>query len=537
MKTRKTTQKKIKKEAIKRKSISTLSKITAHQNSQLTSPSIPKTQAEPSPVVVILGQVDHGKTTLLDYIRQTKVAEKEIGGITQDIGAYEAFCYNEKIIFIDTPGHQAFSKLRIYGSKIADVGILIIDATEGVKDQTIESINILKNANVPFVIAINKIDKAGANPQKVKNELLKLGIQTEDMGGDVPSVNISAINGKGVEELLELVILLGKLANLKVDYQQPGSGFILSAREDPTVGIKTDVILKNGKIKVGDYVISESSFGKIKKIQDESAHQLLEAYAPKPLRIYGFQRISDIGEKFYILRDEDEFDRLKQEILQRSQPKKENVIYGNPQGRYSLNLLIKVPTLALKDAVINILKNLKLKNSFVNVTKIDAGDISLKDILFADSTNSLILGYKIKITKEARAKAEQLNLKYFLYEVIYEMEKNIYDLIRQNIKKETIKEYIGRIKVIKIFRQEKNYQIVGAKMTSKGKVKKNSGVEILRRSFKIGEGKILDLEQNKVKVNEIENEHEFGIMISSNVKIALNDELCVYEEKIIEAEI
>ncbi len=494
-------------------------------------------ETERPPVVVALGQVDHGKTTLLDYIRQTRIAEKEIGGITQDIGAYEAEYNNEKIIFIDTPGHQAFSKLRTYGSKIADVGILIIDATEGLKDQTIESLNVLQNSKVPFVIAINKIDKSGANPQKVKNELLKVGIQTEDMGGDIPSVNISAITGKGVDELLELVILLGKLANLKVNKQAPGSGFVVSAYEDSKTGIKTDIILKNGRLKIGDYIVSDTSFGKIKKIEDSFSRQLTKAIGPKPLRIYGFQNIPDIGEKFYIVENEDEFENLKQEISQRPKPKKENIIFGNPNGKYSLNILIKVPSHALKDAILNLLKNLKLKNSFINITNIDIGDINFNDVLFADSTNSLILGFKIKITKEAKSKAEELKVKCFLYEIIYEMEKNIYELIHQNIKKETVKNYIGCIKIIKIFRQEKDYQILGAKMDSKNKAKKTCRFEILRRSFKIGDGKILDLEQNKVKLNEIENDREFGIMIHSDIKIALNDELLVYEEKTIEPEI
>lgn len=495
------------------------------------------TETERAPVVIILGQVDHGKTTLLDYIRRTKIAEKEIGGITQDIGAYEVTYHNDKIIFIDTPGHRAFSKLRVYGSKIADVGILIIDATEGPKEQTLESLNILTSSKVPFVIAINKIDKPGVDPQRIKNELLKVGIQTEDMGGDIPSVNISAVTGEGIDELLELVVLLGKLAGLKVNKQAPGSGFIVSAREDSRAGIKTDVILKNGKLKTGEYLISDSSFGKIKKIEDGFSRQLIEAFAPMPLRIYGFQNTPDIGEKFYSLKDETEFERLKEEVLQHSTSKKENIVFGNPESKYFLNLLIKVPTHALKDAVLNLLKNLKLKNSFVNVTKIDVGDINFNDVLFAHSTNSLILGFKIKITKQARAKADELHLKCFLYEVIYEMEKNIYELIRQNIKKETVKEYIGRIKIIKVFKQERDYQILGAKMAPNNTVKKTSRFEIIRRSFKIGEGKILDLEQNKIKVNEIENDREFGIMLHSNIKIALNDELFVYEEKAINPEI
>lgn len=494
-------------------------------------------EIERPPIVVILGQVDHGKTTLLDYIRKTNLASKEIGGITQDIGAYEAEYKGDKIIFIDTPGHQAFSKLRIYGSKVADIGIIIIDSTEGIKEQTIESLSILKENKIPFLIAINKIDKPGADAQKIKNELLKFEVQVEELGGDIPSINISATKGDGIEELLELVVLIGKLHSLKANKNNPGGGFIIYGKENSTKGIEVSLVLKNGSIKKGDYIISETSYGKIKRMEDVFAKELDKVTFPKPIKVFGFEKVPDIGEKFNITKDKIKFEKTRNKINKKLKEINEALIFGNPNSKYLLNIMLKVPTLAIKDALVNLLKTVKLKNTYLKINKISLGDINLNDINFAQLTNSLILGFKVKILKDAINKANNFKVRYKTYEIIYDIEKEIYDLIKENIKKEVVRENLGKIKVLKIFTEEKEYQIMGAKMISGVIIKKNGRFEILRRNFKIGEGRVLDLEQNKVKSSKIENNQEFGAMINSDRKINVNDELQTFEEKEIETEI
>lgn len=485
-----------------------------------------------APIVVVLGQVDHGKTTLLDYIRKTNLAEKEIGKITQDIGAYEAEHKGEKIIFIDTPGHQAFTKLRRYGGKIADIGILIIDAVEGVMPQTIESIEILKKEKMPFIVALNKIDKPNANPQKVKNQLLEKGVQVEELGGDIPCVEISAKTGKNIDELLEILVLLSKIQELKPKNIEQGEGFIISGKEDPKKGIEVDLILKHGKIKIFDYIITEASYGRVRRIEDSFGRQLNQAQAPKPLRIYGFEKVPDIGENFKIVSKKD-YEYHKEKLEEFQKEKFQEKIFGNKNRKYSINLIIKAPSKPLLDAVFNLFSNLKLKNSFVVVKKADVGVIDFYDILYAHNTNSFILGFKVGIEKSAILQAERLKVNYKTYDIIYELEKEVYELLKANIKKDIIQEPIGKAKVLKNFRfnRDKNYQIIGG-IVEAGFIKKGEKFKIIRRGVVLGEGKCEDLESNRVKQEKIKQQKEFGAKITGvDFKIQQGDILEFYIEK------
>ena len=472
------------------------------------------------PVVVIMGHVDHGKTKLLDYIRKTSVAEKEAGGITQHIGAYEIVYKNRKITFLDTPGHEAFSKLRSRGAKAADIAVLVVAADDGVKPQTIEALEHIKKDGLPFVVAINKIDKPESNPEKVKKELSENDVLVESWGGKIPSVEIAAKTGKNINELLDLIELLADLNELKADPAKPAEGVVIETRMDPRRGGVASLLILGGTLEIGDYILSGKSGGKIKILEDFLGNSIKKASFSSPVSVVGWNELPLVGEKFAT--DKMPFtpaQKLAKKIgefiektFEETLEKKENKIY----------VIIKADVSSSAEA---------LKESFlkmdVKVLKSEAGNVSENDLKMAAVSNAIVVAFNVKVDPAVSA---WQNLTLISGNVIYEVLDGAKKVIEERLKPEVLREEIGRLEVLASFRQEKNRQVVGGKVIS-GEIVKGVKMEITRNETIIGQGRIISLESEKKETGKVLAGKEAGIGVDvGEPKIIAGDIIVLFRK-------
>jgi len=471
------------------------------------------------PIVVILGHVDHGKTTLLDYIRKTNIALKEAGGITQKIGAYEIEFDKEKITFIDTPGHSAFNNLRQRGVKVADIGILVVAADEGVKEQTKESLEYLKSANLPFIVALNKIDKKEADPQRVISQLVELEVIPEKWGGQVPLVEISAKTGQGVDELLETIILLRDIYELKVEIDKPGSGFILESIKDPKRGILASAILTEGKINYGDILITPSAFAKIKIFEDDLGRKIDFALPSKPFLVGNFNDFPLVGEYFQI-GSEDKIKEIQKELEEKeTATHKRVIITAFPEKDVADHLLIlKADHIGSLEALENIfIKIAKENNLNLKVIKADLGPITFEDIKLAKDFDAFLISFNLKESRQILDEIKNLNLKFLASNVIFEIEEKFFDYLQG--KKEEAK---GELEVLAIFSKTKTKKTIGGRVV-KGKLRLGQRIIITRKEEIVGQGKIISLEKNKIPAEEVQEGELCGLIIETTKEIEEND--------------
>ncbi len=472
------------------------------------------------PVVVILGHVDHGKTTLLDFLRQTKMAEKEVGGITQKIGAYEIEFEGKKITFIDTPGHEAFNNLRTRGAKIADIGVVVIAADDGVMPQTLESLEILKALNLPFIIAINKIDKSNANPDKVIYELIQKGYLIEGYGGEIPVVKISAKTGKNVDELLKLINLLGEIHNLKYDPEIPGQGYILEASKDQKTGYLATIIPQNGKISYGDFLITSSTFCKIKIFLDQFNHPLKELYPSTPAIIGPFEDLPLAGANFKVGLKED-IEAIKEELMSKETIiRKKITVSSIDQVTSDFNFIIRVDHLGSLEAIENILKNLAQETSKnIKIVKADVGLPTFEDIRLAKQTNSYVIIFNLKLPKQTLQDLVDYNIKYVQHNIIYHLIDDIKKILEN---KPLSRETKGVLEVLETFSKTSIKKTIGGRV-SEGSFRVGNKVNIKRDQFIIGSGKIISLKKEKVSVDEVKSGELCGMQIETKVDIEKGD--------------
>lgn len=473
------------------------------------------------PVVVVLGHVDHGKSSLLCAIKDFKITERESGGITQHIGAYEIEHEGKKITFIDTPGHEAFSAMRSRGAKVADIAILVVAAEEGVKPQTKEVISHIKNYSIPVIVAINKIDKPEADPPRVKRELAQNGILVESEGGDVPCVEVSAKTKQGINDLLDLILLVAEMEELKADLSQPPSGVIIEAYLDPKRGPTATLLLKEGVLKKGDIIGTNSTFGKIRILEDFQGNPIEKALPSMPAIVLGFQKVPIIGETFKAFPD---IESAQANIKPEAQKRK-----GVPPlqpGEKALNLILKADVLGSLEAIEEVLRSLPQDKGKIRILKSEVGEINQGDIKLAVSSKAKIIGFRTKATPQVLKLAQFQKVKILTFDVIYELAEAVRKLMEKEFKpKEELKE-IGKIEVLAIFRTEKNRQIVGGKVIE-GEVIKGARIEVFENEEKKGEGKLLSLQQNKKDVQKVEAGKECGILYQGNTKIKEGDTLII----------
>ena len=489
------------------------------------------------PVVVIMGHVDHGKTKLLDYIRKTSVAEHEAGGITQHIGAYEIIYKNRKITFLDTPGHEAFSKLRARGAKAADIAILVVAADDGVKPQTLEALEHIKASNLPFIVAINKIDKPEANPEKVKKELAENDVLVESWGGKVPSVEISAKQGTNVSQLLDLIELLADLSELKADPKKSGEGIVIETNLDPRRGIVASLLILDGAIKIGDYILSGEATGKIKILEDFLGNPIKNAAFSSPVLAIGFTKLPLIGERFStaeipfspalkVARKIGEF--IEKTFAAEGEPR--------PDGRdeskeipNSVNIIIKADVQSSVEALKESLEKTSFENGAVKILKAEAGNVNENDFKMAALTDALILAFNVRIDA-AISLIEKQAEDLISGEIIYDVLDRTKIAIEKKLKPKVEREETGRLNVLAVFRQEKNRQVVGGKVVS-GEIVKGTRMEISRGDTIIGQGRVISLQSEKKEAGKAEAGREAGIGVDfGEPKITTGDTLIFFKK-------
>ncbi len=475
------------------------------------------------PVVVILGHIDHGKTSLLTAIKDFRVLEKESGGITQHVGAYEIEHNGKKLTFLDTPGHESFSAIRSRGSRVADIAVLVVDAAEGVKKQTKEAINHIKEAGIALIVALNKMDKPEANPEMVKGQLNNEGIVVESLGGDVPSIEISAKTGKGVDDLLGLIQLVAEMKELKTDLSLSPEGVIVESYMDNQRGPTSTAILSRGILKKGDIVGTSSALGKVRSLKDFQGKELEQAYPSQPIVLVGFDKVPAVGEKFLSFKTTEE---AKANIKNASK----NIIPepSEDEDKPVLNIVLKADAVGSLEAIEEFFKTLPQEKVSLRVIKSEAGNVNENDVKLAKSTKSVVYAFRVKKDNIAEGLIERDKIKHFDFDLIYALAQKTKELMERKVKKEKVRVDVGKMEVSVIFRTEKNRQIVGG-MVTEGLAERTAILEIMREGEKIGEGKVVEIQANKKNFESIKSGKECAILYQGQERIKEGDELVFFK--------
>ncbi len=481
------------------------------------------------PVVVVMGHIDHGKSTLLDYVRKTNVVGGEVGGITQHIAAYEVIHKDEKgkdrkITFLDTPGHEAFSKIRERGAEVADIAILVVSAEDSVKAQTLEALNVIKNSSLPYIVAINKIDKEGANPEKTKMDLAEKEVYLEGYGGDVPYVEISAKKGTNVGQLLDLILILADLKEYTADPSIDATGFVLESSLDPKRGISATLLIKNGHIKKGSYVVAGNAFAPTRIFENFLGAPITQATFSSPFRVVGWNMVPQVGEQFTVLASKKEAEEKVCLNLEKrvSAPKKN----GGGRGETKMiPLIIKADTGGSLEAIEKEAAKLNTEDVAFKFVQSKIGAINESDVMLVSSdTNSLIVGFHVKIDQAAKGEIERAGITAKIFDIIYELKDWLGERLEERRPRKEVEEVVGQAKILRNFSRTKDKQVVGGRVIS-GKFVQGGIVKIIRRENEIGNGIIVSLEQGRQKTKEVEEGKEFGTMIEAKIEIAPGDVL------------
>ena len=488
------------------------------------------------PIITIIGHVDHGKTTLLDVIRKTNVTKEELGGITQSIGAYQVNINNKKIVFIDTPGHEAFTTMRARGVKATDIAILVIAADDGVMPQTIEAINHAKAANVPIIVALNKIDKPNANPEKVKKDLSKHDLVSEEWGGETLMVEISALQNKGIRELLEAISLQAEMLELKANPKIPARGLIIETKLDKRRGIVASVLIRDGSLKVGDYFIAGLTYGKIRNLIDDKGKSIKEAGPSTPVEIIGFSKLPQAGDYFQIVPDEKfakiiieerENEKRSKIMEESSKVSLEKLFLEMKEGKIDkLNIILKTDTQGSLDALEEALKKIKVgsqdKEIKIDIIHSGVGNITETDIMLASASEAIIVGFNIRPDSNVQKIAKNEKVEIRLYRIIYDLIDDIKSALQGYLKPKIKERICGQAEVREIFKVPK-VGIVAGSYVLNGKIAKKDRVRVIRDGKLIYEGKVASLKRFKEDVKEVNAGFECGISIENFNDIKLKD--------------
>lgn len=483
------------------------------------------------PVVVVMGHIDHGKSTLLDYIRSANTVAGEAGGITQHLSAYVVeHTTKEKetrsITFLDTPGHEAFQKMRLRGADVADIAILIVSAEDGVKPQTLEALKSIKEADIPYIVAINKIDLPGANIERTQASLIEHEIYIEGMGGDIPWSPISAKTGDGVNDLLDVLLLAADLGEFTGDQNAPAEGQVIEAHLDQKRGTTATLLIKNGTLKSGSFVVSGEAYAPVRIMEDWSGASIKEAGLSTPVRIVGFSGTPVAGESFYTVGSKKEAEKV---VLEAGEAPHKEEAYD--ESIPSIPVLIKADVLGTIDAIEHEIAKYKSDRVQVRIIDRKVGTITSNDVQNVGATeNALIVGFNVDVERGAEELAERLGVTIHTADIIYELGEWIEAQLKERTPKQETKEVTGSAKILKHFSTQKNTHVLGARVLE-GTLSAGEQVEIQRRDLKIGMGTIKNLQQQKSDATSV-SDGEFGMQLDTKTEIAPGDTIEAFVTKI-----
>ena len=490
------------------------------------------------PVVTVMGHVDHGKTSLLDYIRKTNVVSGEAGGITQAIGAYQVDVNGKKITFIDTPGHEAFTEMRARGASVTDVVIIIVAADDGVKPQTKEAIDHAKAAKVPIIVAINKIDKPDANVEKVMTELSEYGLQPEAWGGDIVMNEISCKSGQGIDKLLENIILISEVADLKANPNRYAIGTVLESRLDKKIGVVATVLVQNGTLRLGDPVVVGTSCGKIRSLKNDQGLDVASAKPSTPVEITGIQEVPSAGDKFMSFETEKQAKSIAERRKARLRAKDTNRsgmslddLFGKIQaGVKEINVVLKTDVNGSLEAIKQSLDKINVDGAKVTVIRGGVGTITESDVVLAHASNAIIIGFNVRPTSSVIDSAKEYQVDIKLYDIIYKMIEDIENAMKGLLDPVFEEVVIGEVEVRKIFKFSKVGNIAGSHVKS-GNVKIGALARLIRDGVVVANTKIKTLQREKDQVKEVGKDMDCGLTLENYQDIRENDIIEVYELK------
>jgi translation initiation factor IF-2 len=509
------------------------------------------TSRERPPIVAVVGHIDHGKSTLLDYIRKSNTTDAEAGGITQHLSAYEAEHTNtngtHRITFLDTPGHEAFRAMRSRGLEVADVAVLVVSAEDGAKPQTLEAVKLIGEAKIPYIVAITKIDKPGADVEKVKMSLLENGIYLEGLGGEVPYIGVSSKSGEGIPELLDLILLAGELEGLTADPSAPGTGLIIEAHLDNKRGNTATLIVQNGTVESGEFIVSGASFAPVRIMENFVGKPIKEALPGAPIRIVGFSTLPTIGAAWRCVETKKEAEAAaesaktagaaaavspqRRSATAQQATRSEDDTAAEEVDVLILPLVIKTDFAGTGDAVVHELEKLpKNERMEVRVVSRSTGPISENDVKLVGSgkTPGLIVGFNVKADKDAAQLAERLGVAVATFEIIYKLAEWLAEETEKRRPRHSMEEKTGSAKILKVFSTTKNKVVLGGRV-EEGALSEGEEIKIMRRDVEVGRGEITSLQTQKNAAKTVEKGNEFGAMLKIDFEPAAGDTIESFE--------
>jgi translation initiation factor IF-2 len=473
------------------------------------------------PVVVIMGHVDHGKTTLLDYLRKSRIAEKEAGGITQHVGAFEVKTPQGTVVFIDTPGHEAFTTIRQRGAKVADIAVIVIAADDGVMPQTEEAIAHAKAAGAKIIFALNKMDLPQADPEKVKRQLMERGFVPEEYGGDAIIVPISAKTGQGVQDLLEMILLIAELEDYRADPNAEPKGVILESKLDKQAGIIANMLVQEGTFRVGDYVVAGEVYGRIRAMMDSEGNQRKEAGPGSAVQVLGFQELPHAGDVVEwvpdleaakeITEERKEERRAKEEAEKERRPRTmADLLRALEEGQKEVNLILRADTQGSLEAIQHILARESTDEVKINVLLAQVGAPTESDVLLAQTAGAAILAFGVNPPASVKKKAEEKGVLLKTFRIIYDLIDEVRNMVKGQKEPKYKEEVLGRAEVRAVFRLPTGKQVAGC-MVTQGKILRNAEVRVLRKGQEIWRGRIASLKRFKEDVREVAQGYECGL--------------------------
>lgn len=491
-----------------------------------------------APVVTIMGHVDHGKTSLLDYIRNAHVASGEAGGITQAIGAYQVEINGNKITFIDTPGHAAFTEMRARGAKITDIVVIIVAADDGVMPQTKEAIDHAKSANVPIIVAINKIDKTTANVDKIMSEMSEYGLTPEEWGGDTIFVKLSAHTGENVDLLLESILALAEMEDLKANPKRYATGTVIESKLDKNKGVTASLLINNGTLRLGDPVVVGSSFGKVRTLKDSNGNDLISALPSTPVEITGLNVVPVAGDKFMAFETEKEARSIAEKRANAEKEKKytkkavslEDLFERIESGHKEINIVLKTDVKGSEEAVKNALEKINVEGVKVTVIRSGVGTITESDVVLASASNAIIIGFNVAPSVKTKEAAKNYEVDIRLYNIIYKLVEEIESAMKGMLDPTYEEVTTGEAEIRQIFKFSKVGNIAGVHVTS-GVIKNNSECKLIRDGVIITTSKIGSLQREKDQVKEVKSGYDCGLTIENYSDIKVGDTIIAFEMK------